>query len=267
MTRPSRLIIVLAVALLAGCTPIYTWDTNTTSTARSPSFDIGELAHQPVATIGVVAPGGLTGYSVALSHALVDALSHTSPPIRGIPAHEVANAINDQGLSTEYGELLLGFARTGILERERLQRIGSALGFRYLLVPGVAELNYLVLDRFEIAGIKVIRLRLTVLRVWLQLWDARTGRIIWESSGEVGTASDVIRHDRVVPVDEFARRIWLRMIQQDLLEGGTGSRSFFKIRERTFYTTGMEHSPTSATVTAWERTPWRATQRGGVGRR
>jgi hypothetical protein len=25
----------------------------------------------------------------------------------------------------------------------------------------------------------------------------------------------------------------------------------------TFYTTGMEHSPTSATGTAWERTPWR----------
>ena len=29
----------------------------------------------------------------------------------------------------------------------------------------------------------------------------------------------------------------------------------------TFYTTGMEHSPTSATGTAWDRTPWRATQR------
>jgi len=29
----------------------------------------------------------------------------------------------------------------------------------------------------------------------------------------------------------------------------------------TFYATGMEHSPTSATSTAWERTPWRATQR------
>jgi hypothetical protein len=29
----------------------------------------------------------------------------------------------------------------------------------------------------------------------------------------------------------------------------------------TFYTTGMEHSPTSATGAAWERTPWRATQR------
>ena len=28
----------------------------------------------------------------------------------------------------------------------------------------------------------------------------------------------------------------------------------------TFYMTGMEHSPTSATGTAWERTPWRAAQ-------
>jgi len=29
----------------------------------------------------------------------------------------------------------------------------------------------------------------------------------------------------------------------------------------TFYTTGMEHSITSATGTAWERTPWHATLR------
>jgi len=31
-------------------------------------------------------------------------------------------------------------------------------------------------------------------------------------------------------------------------------------RRATFYTTGMEHSPTSATGTGWERTPWRAVQ-------
>ena len=29
----------------------------------------------------------------------------------------------------------------------------------------------------------------------------------------------------------------------------------------TFYTTGMEHAPTSATGTGWERTPWHATRR------
>src|SRR5437867_11072270 len=29
----------------------------------------------------------------------------------------------------------------------------------------------------------------------------------------------------------------------------------------TFYASGMEHSPTSATGTGWERTPWHAVQR------
>jgi hypothetical protein len=32
----------------------------------------------------------------------------------------------------------------------------------------------------------------------------------------------------------------------------------------TFYTAGMEHSPTMATGTGWERTPWRATQRAAL---
>jgi len=31
--------------------------------------------------------------------------------------------------------------------------------------------------------------------------------------------------------------------------------------QATFYTTGMEHSPTSATGTGWEPTPWHATHR------
>src|SRR5437899_1086402 len=118
-----------------------------------------------------------------------------------------------------------GFGRTGIMERERLRRIGSALGFRYVLLPGLAQLDQAILDRLEIAGVKVVRTRVTVLRVWLQLWDTRTGHILWESAGDVATASDVVRHDRIVPIEEIAEKLWRRMIQHDLLEGGTGSRS------------------------------------------
>ena len=32
----------------------------------------------------------------------------------------------------------------------------------------------------------------------------------------------------------------------------------------TFYVTGMEHSATSSTASAWEPTPWRAVQRAGL---
>jgi hypothetical protein len=221
--------VVLMIALLAGCTRIYTWDISTASTARPQSFDVGDLAHQSVATVGVVAPGGLAGYSTSLSHALVRALADVQPPIPGIPAHEIANALNDQGLSAEYGELLAGFARTGIMERERLQRIGSALGFRYMLLPGLAEINHLVLDRFEFTGLKITRTRISTLRVWLQLWDTRTGHIVWESSGEAATSSEVIRHDQIVPVSEIAQKLWRRMLQHDLIGGATGSRSLLDL--------------------------------------
>jgi hypothetical protein len=222
-------IVAVAAVLLFGCTPFYIWDINTTSTARPPSFDVGELSREPVATPGLVASAALQGLSTALSHALVAALAGASPPIRAISAREIANALNDQGLATAYAELLEGFARTGVMDRERLQRIGSALGFRYLLLPGLAQLDHVILDRFEIAGIKVIRTRVTVLRVWLQLWDTRTGHILWDSAGEVATASEMLRHDRVVPIDETAEKLWRRMIQRDLLEGGTGSRSIFDL--------------------------------------
>jgi hypothetical protein len=225
--RVSGPLVVVVAVFLIGCTPLYIWDINTTSTARPPSFDVGELSREPVATPGLVAPAALQGLSTALSHALVAALANASPPIRAIPAREITNALNDQGLATAYAELLEGFARTGIMDHERLQRIGSALGFRYLLLPGLAQLDHVILDRFEIAGIKVIRTRVTVLRVWLQLWDTQTGHILWESAGEVATASEVVRHDRVVPIDETAEKVWRRMIQRDLLEGGTGSQSIF----------------------------------------
>jgi hypothetical protein len=47
-----------------------------------------------------------------------------------------------------------------------------------------------------------------------------------------------------------------------VLVRGTTSNSYDEKGWRaTFYTTGREHSPTSATGTAWERTPWHATQR------
>jgi hypothetical protein len=44
--------------------------------------------------------------------------------------------------------------------------------------------------------------------------------------------------------------------------GGTASKSYDEKGWRaTFYMPGMAHSPTSATGTGWERTPWHATHR------
>jgi hypothetical protein len=221
-----RIIPLLAAALIVGCTPLYLSDTHTTSTPSSQLFDVAELVREPVATVGLVTPASLQGFNPPLSHALNAALSEASPAIRGIAAHETLNILNQQGLAAEYSALIAGFGRGGILESEPLRRIGLALSSRYVLLPGLAEFNQIIIDRLSISGWNFIQSRVTTLRLWLQLWDTQTGKIVWESAGEVTVATRLLRSEQTVALDEIARKLWLRMIQDNLLEGKTGSRFF-----------------------------------------
>jgi hypothetical protein len=223
----GRAMHAFSLALLSGCAPIHLWDTHTTSTPRPQSFHFDEMTREPVATFGLLAPGGLQGFNPSLSHALNVALAEASPPIRGIPTRETLNMVNEKGLTTDYADLISGFARSGILERERLQRIGSALSSRYVLLPGLAEYNQVIIDRLALSGWKFIQSRVITLRLWLQLWNTQTGQMIWESAGEITMATELLRPERTVPLDEIAQTLWLRMIQDNLLTDRTRSRSFF----------------------------------------
>ena len=202
----ERSIVVVAVAVLVGCTPLYMWDINTTSTARPPSFDVGELSREPVATPGLVAPAGAPG----IEHGAVSRARRRARAARLRPS-----ARSRPARSRTRSTIRVWRPRTPSCSRaspapaswivsdcsESDRRLASAI----CCVPGLAQLDHVILDRFEIAGIKVIRTRVTVLRVWLQLWDTRTGHILWESAGEVATASEVVRHERIVP-DRRVRR-------------------------------------------------------------
>jgi hypothetical protein len=206
-------ILAVSAALLAGCTPFHAFDAHTTSAPGPAPFDLTTLAPEPVAILGVVSPPGLQGFGAPLSHALATALAEASPSVRRISSLEAVNAVNEHGLAAEYVDLLTGFARSGILDERRLKKIGPALRARYVLLPGLAEFREIVLDRFEISGLKIVQGRISTLRLWLQLWDTHTGRMIWESAGEASVASELLRRGRTVPFDDIARELWLRMIK------------------------------------------------------
>jgi len=215
-------VLALTAALLAaGCGPVYLSDTYATSTPRPESFNVGALGGEPVATLGVVAPASLQGLSPTLSLALAAALAEVSPPIREIPTFEAVNRLTDQGLAAEYADLLTGFSRNGILERQRLRRIGSGLGSRYVMLPGLAQLDETIIDKFEAAGLKLLRNRVTTLRLWLQLWDAQTGHIVWESAGEITVSTVLLSPSRAVPLGETIQKLLFNMIQDGLLRGKT----------------------------------------------
>jgi hypothetical protein len=214
-------LVALILVLLPGCDPPYLSDTYTTSTPGPKSFDASELAGMPVVVLAFMAPSNLQGFSPTLSHALSGALTDVAPPIREIPTNETLNRLTDQGLATEYADLRAGFARNGMLDRQRLRRIGSGLGLRYVLLPGLAQFDETIIDKYEAVGLKLLRNRVTTLRLWLQLWDSQTGHIVWESSGEVRTATVFLSARQTVALERIAKKLLVRMIQDGLIESKT----------------------------------------------
>jgi hypothetical protein len=208
-------VLALSLALASGCNPLHAVDADTTSTPR-PSI-VGDITARPLAVLGVVTPAGQQGFGPVLAHALDASLAAASPAIPDIPAWETMSTLNEHGLATPYADALSGFARSGILDRERLRRIGAALGCRYVLLPGLAQIEDVLADRFEAMGIKIVRNRIVTLRLWLQIWDAETGRIVWESSGEATASSMIVFVMRAVPLDTMAQRLWSRMLRDGLL--------------------------------------------------
>ena len=211
-------LLATVVMLLAGCDPPYLSDTYATSTPKPASLDTADLARMPVVVLAFMAPGNLQGLGPTLSHAISGALAEVRPPIREISTDETLNQLTDKGLATEYADMRAGFARNGMLDRQRLRRIGLGLGSRYVLLPGVAEFNEEILDKYEAAGIKLLRNRVTTLRLWLQLWDSQTGHIVWELSGEVTTATVFLSPKQTVALEQITKKLLVRMIQDGLLE-------------------------------------------------
>ena len=219
--RIGGALLATAVTLLAGCDPPYLSDTYATSTQKPASFDTSDLSRMPVVVLAFMAPGNLQGLGPTLSHALSGALAEVTPPIREIPTDQTLNRLTDKGLATEYADLRAGFARNGMLDRQRLRRIGMGLGSRYVLLPGLAQFDAEILDKYEAAGIKLLRNRVTTLRLWLQLWDSQTGHIVWESSGEVTVATVFLSPKQAVALEQTAKKLLVRMIQDGLLESKT----------------------------------------------
>lgn len=215
--------LALAVSVFAGCTgPLYHWEAHTRSTPRPPSFDPAvALTGNPVAVLGTVTPAALRGFSQEATSALDRALAKTSPPIAALPGHQSLSRLNSKGLATEYTQMMADYERSGILDRPRLQSVGSALDVKYVFLPGLADFSKTLSDRLDLVGWKVVRSRASSLRLSLQLWEIETGEIIWQSAGEATLTSELVG-EVPVPMVDALRTLWAGMLQ-DLLKGKIAS--------------------------------------------
>ena len=206
-------VLLLAGFLLsAGCIgPLQQWGEETTFRPKATSFAPATLKHEQVAVLNAVVGFGLEGFAHQVSRSLSSALDQRPTLITALPVHEALNRINRGELGEEYAAMVADYVRTGILNRAGLQKIGQAIHTNYVFQPSLASFNQSMSGRFSFFGLRVLQTRVTMLRMSLQLWDTRTGEIVWESSGEATLAGEDVREFRI-PFDEIARRLWAHML-------------------------------------------------------
>jgi hypothetical protein len=84
------------------------------------------------------------------------------------------------------------YLQTGILDGGVLKSIGAAGGARYLVQLNLADFQSQSRGRFSILGLRFLETKIANLRVFMQIWDSETGRIVWEGGGELNYTYETV---------------------------------------------------------------------------
>ena len=212
---------LLLLVVTAGCsTSTYTWHVRTNSTVPAPVANKETLAREPVAVLGAISPA-LGGTEIGVGVMLAQVLKQLVPQVKLIEAKDVFTRINTKGVADDYMRLRTDALRGHILNREPLQKVGAAIGARYVFQPYVVYFTQTLTNRWSFADVRIMQTRSSILRLSVQLWDVETGELLWASVAEAEVEDEGVGQEPVYFED--AVRITLGSMMADFLAGKTSS--------------------------------------------
>jgi hypothetical protein len=166
---------------------------------------------------------GLRGNEVALDYMLAEILHRVAPQIHIVRPQHSMSQINQQGLAAEYAQMRTDAEQSHILNRDSLRKIGEAIGARFVFQPRLAAFTQIMYDRwtFPAFGVVISQTRQCDLRISLQLWDAKTGELLWSSMAEGTMQSEAFAKDPVYLEDIM--RVTMGSIVADFVNRKTAS--------------------------------------------
>ncbi len=200
-------IVILPLLLISCIGAFKQWGNETSLSWKAPSFELQSLEGKQLAILDAVVGMGLEGYRHQVSQSLFRALTEAERSFHVISPQETKSQLNREGLAKAVSAMAQDYTQSGILDRETLNHIAETLGCQYVIQPSMAEFQQTLISRLRFFGLRVFQTRITNLRLSLQLWDARTGEIVWESSGEGTMAGEDVR-DVLIPFGDIAETLW-----------------------------------------------------------
>ncbi len=117
--------------------------------------------------------------------------------LRIMPLSETLSAVNKAGLANDYRRMFEDYRLTGLFDRDMLQKLAHVTGMRYLAQLKLVGFQQDSKDRWGILGLRVVETKITVMRLFLQIWDSRDGAVVWEGSEEMTLSHDSTAEDAV----------------------------------------------------------------------
>jgi hypothetical protein len=181
------------------------------------------FTQEPVAIFGALAPPRLLGSETGLDSILVQVLKRVAPSFKVITQREAASLINRNDLAAEYTRMRTEALQSHLLDGGSLKKLGTAIGTRFVFQPKLIEFMQFVKDRWELPPIalKVSRIRSSIMRLSLQLWDMQSGELLWTSVAEASLESEAVGQDPVYFED--TARVTIGSIIADFMSGETDS--------------------------------------------
>ncbi|MDD1650434.1 MAG: hypothetical protein LUO80_08575 [Methylococcaceae bacterium] len=196
-TAGSTLLVVMAknvlrafllCGLLVGCTSVP--QIYSTSQYETISLKTGDLERDGLAILTPDTVWTRDEDRQALALAVVEVFRNERPDIRCLGLPETLNRLNRADRSTEYRQMLVEYRESGLFPKPLLQRIGQAVGTRYVAHLKLAGFDQSYDTRLSAFGLRLLGTKYANARLFLQIWDTETATIAWEGSEESNYAID-----------------------------------------------------------------------------
>lgn len=215
----------LSLSILCGCgSEGFKVSTVTQSVAYhdrvSPSSIL--LADPPnCAVLPALTPTTSGGLAPLVDTTCLFALREAAPHGQGLSSAESISRLNEAGVAGTWQSLAKDYAATGVMDRERLSKIGTAIGRKYLIIPMLGYVSSDAEQQVQPLGITIAVTAWVSVWTSIQVWDAETGALLWASSASCTIATEVLAASGA-PIHQALRSAFGRMFT-DLVENRQGS--------------------------------------------
>lgn len=185
-TRTVASLVVFAF-LLAGCAASV--QTTNEESYRQSSFTEESLKEEGLAVLPIVSEEGVEGYRRPFGRAVNGATERLLGTENALGWQATMDRLNSEGLATDYNEAIAAYQRTSVIDQSLTEKMREACNRRYFLYirlsspksqtrQAESEINEGGTYQQKFIGVGAIG----------QIWDARTGDVVWEGTGKSSVA-------------------------------------------------------------------------------